>query len=39
MEFLKYHALGNDYLVLISENPDFPESTLTFAQVRKICNR
>ena len=39
MEFLKYHALGNDYLVLISENPDFPESTLTSAQVRKICNR
>ena len=39
MEFLKYHALGNDYLVLISENQDFPEAVLTEEQVRKICHR
>ena len=39
MEFLKYHALGNDYLVLDSGNNDFPVITLTAEQVRKICNR
>ena len=39
MEFLKYHALGNDYLVLDSGNNDLPEISLTAEQVRKICNR
>ncbi len=39
MEFLKYHALGNDYLVLTSGNPDSPEDSLTPEQVRKICHR
>ena len=39
MEFLKYHALGNDYLVLDSGNNDLPVITLTAEQVRKICNR
>ena len=39
MEFLKYHALGNDYLVSTSEHPDFSENELTSEQVRKICHR
>jgi diaminopimelate epimerase len=39
MEFLKYHALGNDYLVLTSENPEYAEVELTAEQVRKICHR
>ena len=39
MEFLKYHALGNDYLVLDSGNNDLPVITFTAEQVRKICNR
>ena len=39
MEFLKYHALGNDYLVLTSGYPDSPEASLTPEQVRKICHR
>jgi len=39
MEFLKYHALGNDYLVSISEHPDFSVNELTSEQVRKICHR
>ena len=39
MEFLKYHALGNDYLVLDSGNNDLPWISLTAEQVRKICNR
>ena len=39
MEFLKYHALGNDYLVLASNHPDSPENKLTSEQVRKICHR
>jgi len=39
MKFLKYHALGNDYLVLDSVNSDFPVISLTAEQVRKICNR
>ena len=39
MEFLKYHALGNDYLVLTSENPEYAEAELTVEQVRKICHR
>jgi diaminopimelate epimerase len=38
MRFFKYHALGNDYLVL---NPsDYPEwSEPTGAQIRSICHR
>jgi len=39
MEFLKYHALGNDYLVLISGVPQSAEAELTSEQVRKICHR
>ena len=39
MEFLKYHALGNDYLVLDSGNNDLPVISLTAEHVRKICNR
>ena len=39
MEFLKYHALGNDYLVSTSEHPDFSENELTSELVRKICHR
>ena len=39
MEFLKYHALGNDYLVLTSENPEYAGAELTAEQVRKICHR
>ena len=39
MKFLKYHALGNDYLVLDSGNNDLPVISLTTEQVRKICNR
>ena len=39
MEFLKYHALGNDYLVLTSKDPEYVEAELTVEQVRKICHR
>ena len=39
MEFLKYHALGNDYLVSTSEHTDFSKNELTSEQVRKICHR
>ena len=39
MRFLKYHALGNDYLVLDSGINDLPVISLTAEQVRKICNR
>ena len=39
MEFLKYHALGNDYLVLTSGYPNSTETSLTPEQVRKICHR
>ena len=39
MEFLKYHALGNDYLVLTSENLEYAGTELTVEQVRKICHR
>jgi len=39
MEFLKYHALGNDYLVSTSEHSDFSKNELTSEQVRKICHR
>src|SRR5437660_1165462 len=36
MKFFKYHALGNDYLVM---NPaDFP-TALTAAQIKRICHR
>jgi diaminopimelate epimerase len=38
MRFYKYHALGNDYLVM---NPgDFPQGmSLSPGQIRKICHR
>jgi diaminopimelate epimerase len=36
MKFYKYHALGNDYLVLRPE--DFPEG-LTPERIRRICHR
>ena len=39
MKFLKYHALGNDYLILDSWNNDLPVISLTAEQVRIICNR
>jgi diaminopimelate epimerase len=39
MEFIKYHALGNDYLVSTSEHPNFSKNELTSEQVRKICHR
>ena len=39
MKFLKYHALGNDYLVLDSWNNDLPVISITAEQVSKICNR
>ncbi|MEC9384558.1 MAG: diaminopimelate epimerase [SAR324 cluster bacterium] len=39
MEFLKYHALGNDYLVLTSGPSQSVETELTAEQVRKICHR
>jgi diaminopimelate epimerase len=39
MKFLKYHALGNDYLVLTSGNLESAEVELTAEQVRKICHR
>jgi len=34
MKFIKYHALGNDYIVL-----DWPAIELTEKQIRRICNR
>jgi len=38
MRFSKYHALGNDYLVLNpSDYPDWPEPNLK--QIRAICHR
>ena len=38
MRFYKYHALGNDYLVL--DPADLPAGTeLTVAQIRVICHR
>jgi len=38
MRFSKYHALGNDYLVLNpSDYPDWPEPT--GAQIRSLCHR
>src|SRR5580765_7034498 len=36
MKFVKYHALGNDYLVI--DPADFP-GTLTEEKVRVICHR
>jgi len=36
MKFCKYHALGNDYLVI---DPDDLASPLTVEQVRAICHR
>ncbi|MFO1477855.1 MAG: diaminopimelate epimerase [Verrucomicrobiota bacterium] len=36
MKFTKYHALGNDYLVI---DPHDVESPLTQSQVRTICHR
>jgi len=38
MKFTKYHALGNDYLVLDPRNPDQPV-TLKPEQIKKICDR
>lgn len=35
MRFLKYHGLGNDYLVL----PDVDPDSLTPAQIRAVCDR
>ena len=39
MEFLKYHALGNDYLVLTSGDLESAEEELTVEKIRKICHR
>ena len=36
MKFQKYHALGNDYLVL---SPEEVDGELTAAQIRLICHR
>ncbi|MBW2038524.1 MAG: diaminopimelate epimerase [Deltaproteobacteria bacterium] len=36
MEFFKYHALGNDYVVL---DPSSVGSTLSSSQIRLICHR
>ena len=40
MRFHKYHALGNDYLVMNPAELDLPAgATLTPEQVRTICHR
>jgi len=39
MEFIKYHCLGNDYLVLTSEHSDSKKRLLKPNLVRRICNR
>ncbi len=39
MQFLKYHALGNDYLVLDHKNNDLPRIPISAEQASKICNR
>ncbi|MBC8258524.1 MAG: diaminopimelate epimerase [SAR324 cluster bacterium] len=39
MEFLKYHALGNDYLVLTSGHSTSVETALTPQEIRLICHR
>lgn len=36
MQFFKYHALGNDYIVL---NPTDTEGELTPSQIKSICHR
>ena len=36
MRFIKYHALGNDYLVF---DPGAQEFTLTTAHIQRICHR
>jgi len=36
MRFVKYHALGNDYLVIPSTVPDFD---LSQGQIQRICHR
>ncbi|MGA2915548.1 MAG: diaminopimelate epimerase [Sedimentisphaerales bacterium] len=36
MKFYKYHALGNDYIIL---NPDDFAAEITKEQIRRICNR
>ena len=36
MKFFKYHALGNDYIVL---NPGDVGNTLTSSRIRSICHR
>jgi diaminopimelate epimerase len=36
MKFYKYHALGNDYIIL---NPDDFAAELTKEQIRRICRR
>ncbi|MBN2505707.1 MAG: diaminopimelate epimerase [Verrucomicrobia bacterium] len=36
MKYSKYHALGNDYLVI---DPDDWEGALTDAQIRRVCHR
>ena len=38
MKFTKYHALGNDYLVLDPKNQDEPV-TLNPEQIKTICDR
>ena len=39
MKFLKYHCLGNDYLILITENRELTNISLQPKMVRRICNR
>ena len=36
IKFYKYHALGNDYIVV---NPEEIKQSLTSEQVKKICHR
>ncbi|MDE0505810.1 MAG: diaminopimelate epimerase, partial [Candidatus Poribacteria bacterium] len=36
MDFYKYHALGNDYIVV---DPNKSEVSLTEANIRRICHR
>jgi len=36
MDFYKYHALGNDYIVL---NPSEFRTDLTEEQIRRTCHR
>ena len=39
MEFLKYHCLGNDYLVLTSDHSESTKRLKTPNLVRRICSR